>query len=191
MTVSEEKPYFHQNNKKIYAIHDFPHEIKNLVHALQNFGELYFGGLVLKMSDIINICQADKQCELSNNLGHIKEVHLNPNPFQKMRVAPAMQLLSKRMADTMLEGLSKGLVNSETMHNSALCILKLNALIDAGNSSNVYDPNPGKRPLSPENPEVIGVLEHFLEWGPTIQFFNKKRNKLQTLPCFIGLQMTI
>ena len=51
----------------MYAIHDFAHEIKNLVHALQNFGKLYFGGLVLKMSDIIDICQADKQCELSNN----------------------------------------------------------------------------------------------------------------------------
>ena len=81
LTVSEEKPYFHHNNKKIYAIHDFPHEIKNLVHTLQNFGELYFGGLVLKMSDIIDICQADKQCELSKNLRHIKEIHLNPNPF--------------------------------------------------------------------------------------------------------------
>lgn len=191
LNVTPQKPSFLFRDKKIIAIHDFPHEIKNFVTALRKHGIVYMNGKKLCFSDMKSVWEADRKCPLSCNLAHIKEVHMFPNSFQKMSVGRAFQLVGGRMGHAMLEAFFKELVISSTLQESASCILDINKLTDAANSLLIYDKNPLKCALSPEHPEPIQVLEDFLSWAPTLKVYDAKTKKMKRLPCFEGLEMTI
>ena len=81
LKVATGKPFFIHNGKKIIAIHDFLHEMKNFVTALRKYGVIYMKDKKLYFSDMKRVWQADEKCTLSCNLGHIKEVHMFPNSF--------------------------------------------------------------------------------------------------------------
>ena len=191
LKVTTEKPAFIHNGKKIIAIHDFLHEMKNFVTALRKYGVIYMKGKKLYFSDMKRVWHEDQKCSLSCNLSHIKEVHMFPNSFQKMSVRRALQMVGGRMSKAMHEAHAKNLVKSDTLKESADCILEINRLTDAANSFRMYDSNPVKCALSREHPQPIQVLEDFLTWASTLKVFDAKSKKMKSLPCFIGLEMTI
>ena len=90
----------------------------------------------------------------------------------------------------MIEVDQKVLVHSETLAESAECILLMNALTDTADSNKTRDKNPLKSGLSAKNVESRKVLEDFLSWAPTLKVRDKKSRR-KTLPCFQGLKMTI
>ena len=100
-------------------------------------------------------------------------------------------MVGGRMGKAMYEAHSKNLIKSDTLKESADCILDINRLTDVANSFRIYDSNPLKCALSREHPEPIQVLQDFLTWASTLKVFDAKSKKMKSLPCFLGLEMTI
>ena len=116
--------------------------------------------------------------------------HLYPNNFQRQNVRNAFQLLSGKLKAAMEAATEAGLIKSKTIAKSISFVGKMNAIVDVCNSSNVFDKNPMKRPLSAENPGCIEVLEDFITWELTIHV-KSKTGKLTRLPCFQALEGTV
>ncbi|XP_033229072.1 uncharacterized protein LOC117180691 [Belonocnema kinseyi] len=107
-----------------------------------------------------------------------------------MNVERSLHLVGVKLSKAMIEAHEKGLVDSETLLESAECILVINRLTDAADSNKTRDINPLKSALSTENVESRAVLEDFLSWAPTLKVLGKN-DCMKTLHCFNGLEMTI
>ena len=118
---------------------------------------------------------------------------MKPNNFQRQNVRMAFQLVSGKLACAMEAATATKAVVSPTLNNTIWFTKNVNDVVDVCNSSNIYDKNPLKRPLSTKNPKCIEVLNNFLKWGSTIQVWNKskKNEKLTSLPCFNALIMVV
>ncbi|XP_033218146.1 uncharacterized protein LOC117173615 [Belonocnema kinseyi] len=184
LKVTAQKPSFEHNGEQIIFIHDCYHEVTNLVNALLKYGKIFMNGKVLYLSDMKATWDADQRGKLSNNLNHITEVHFYPNSFQKMNVERSRHLFGGKLAKAMIEAHEKGLVVSETLLESAECILVINRLTDAADSNKTRDINPLKSALPTENVESRAVVEDFLSWAPSLKVLGKN-GCMKTLPCLM------
>ena len=191
--VTAENPFFYYKEKKVLAIHDFCHAVKNLISAWQRYKVLIINGKNVPFNDVIATWKADRANKLSNTLGHLTADHMKPNNFQRQNVRMAFQLVSGKLTCAMEAASATKAVVSPTLNNTIWFTMNMNDVVDVCNSSNVYDKNPLKRPLSTKNPKCIEVLKDFLKWGSTIQVWNKskKNKKLTSLPCFNALIMVV
>ncbi len=98
---SDDKPWFHLEEQKIFTMSDIPHLLKSLRNALLQYD------LVIPRidgtEDVIHLEYMKKFIESDMKMQPriAKKVtlsHFNLNNFEKMRVAPAAQLLSHSMA---------------------------------------------------------------------------------------------
>jgi hypothetical protein len=98
-------------------------------------------------------------------------------------------MFSKRFASAMELAHQSGSVKSDTIADTAAFCRDMDKIIDACNSSCLYNPNPAKRPLSAENPGVEMILRDFLSWAPEMTVC--VNNKWKRPFCFGGIVQTV
>ncbi|CAI6356302.1 unnamed protein product [Macrosiphum euphorbiae] len=120
----------------------------------------------------------------------ITPVHLAPNAFQKMSCKLAIQLLSRSVAASIKTCVATGQLKSSTAINTANFFITVNVIFDSGNSKNLFDNNPNKRPLSVKNPQVFSNLKKSISTFKNLVKINHKNKKKSTPPCFSGMVWT-
>ena len=189
--VTEEQPFFEHHGKAIFAIHDFCNVVKNIVDAWKEHVILIVEGEEVSFEDVITTWEADRNNKLSNTLGYIPADYFSPNNFERQSVRLAFQMMSRKLTNAMKAAKTAKILTSETADRSIWFVDKMDVVIDVCNSSNIFDKNPMKRPLSAKNPGCIEVLEDFLKWGPTIEVRSEITGNLTRLSCFKSLVGTV
>ena len=160
---------FKLNGVEYFALFDWPHLIKRLLYQMRTHLLIYNGKeVVANFDDIKNTWEVDKAGQ-SELLSHLDSSHFAPNAFQAMNVKRAFQLLSNRVASSIItagEAGQRGVgLKSKTWKKTAHFAKTMNDVIDACNSYYLKSKNPLKRPLSDRNPETQKRLEDFLHWS--------------------------
>ncbi|CAI6359521.1 unnamed protein product [Macrosiphum euphorbiae] len=118
--------------------------------------------------------------------------HLAPNAFQKMSCKLAIQLLSRSVAASIKTCVATGQLKSSTAINTANFFITVNDIFDSGNSKNLFDNNPNKRPLSVKNPQVFSNLKKSISTFKNLVKINHKNKKTVLHRAFqewFGLQL--
>lgn len=176
--ASEENPFFFVNGRKLFAVFDVPHCIKNLRNNwLQN--NYTYKNKEVSFRDIISTYEIDKNNK-SRALLKITPSHLCPNSFQKMKLKLAKQVFSHSVGAAMNTALRTKELVSPTAANTAEFILLINDLFDALNSKTKYDKNPKKCGLTGDNAARQAIVEG-LEVLQNLKKINVKGNKKKIL----------
>lgn len=188
--VNVQQPYFIYNNKKYFALYDFPHLVKRLASFLRTHCYIYYKGeIAASYSDFVNTWNIDNATTGGSNLlSHITSAHIHPNAFEAMNVKRAFQLFSHTFAaaiKTVGEGKE---LNSNTWEATADFAERMNSVIDACNSYSLKIKFGGKRPLSKKNPDIEDLLSNFVQWCSE---WSKYPDKIYQVPCFKGFVITI
>ncbi|XP_065216627.1 uncharacterized protein LOC135842882 [Planococcus citri] len=189
--VTVRKPYFSVDDKKIYALYDVPHLIKNLRNNLLNGSYVNDKGFI-RWSDIRQAYNINKRNGKSNALTKLSDSHVAPGPFQKMSVKRAVQTLSHSVSSVIKVCHESGELKSSSAKNTAEFVRFVNNLFDSLNSRHPLDKNPYRRPL-----RKTGKAKRTLRSG--VIYFKKLKKILHSdekktpyqPPCFTGLIQTI
>ncbi|KAK9744167.1 hypothetical protein QE152_g8037 [Popillia japonica] len=152
--VTEEKPYFFLNEKKIYVVFDVPHLFK-------------INGDYVSWKDIKLVYTLDSHQSLAKVLPKITDAHINPNPFQKMRVKLATQVFSKSFSNAIKLAKSTGQLTSITANSTSLFLLKMNNLFDTLNSRTLNNSNEFKCAVSDRHILVEETMREAISWIST------------------------
>jgi len=186
---TQEKPYFIENENKIYLLFDMPHLVKSIRNNLLN-GDFQIGEKVISLSDVHKAFAIDTK-NSARAMCKITPAHLAPNPFQKMTCKLAIQLLSRSVSAAIKTCVSTGELKSNTALDTADFIEMVDKMFDSCNSKNLYDPNKNRRPMSEKNSHIIKHLSTARSvFQKTVKICNKTK-KLSTPPCFSGIVWTI
>lgn len=123
----EQTFYFHEV-EKYYVFFDVPHLLKSLRNNLLT-GDFILDDERISLKDIKQCYAIDRKAMGARTLLKITPTHLEPNPFQKLSVKLAAQLLSGTVARTMKAAM--GELNSTTALSTANFITKIDQLFDA------------------------------------------------------------
>lgn len=188
--IDVQKPYFTYNNKKYYALYDFPHLVKRLASFLRTHNNIYYNGdIIASYSDFIETWRIDNATTGGSNLlSHITQAHIYPNCFEAMNVKRAFQLFSNKFAAAIKTAGDEEEINSNTWRATADFAKHMNNVIDACNSYSLNIKFGGKRPLSRKNPDIEDLLSNFVQW---CSGWSKLPNKISQVPCFKGFVITI
>jgi hypothetical protein len=173
-------------DQKLFLVYDIPHSIKSLRNNLLNVN-IQFGNKIISFDDVKKTYEIDSNSSTARAMCKMTIAHLAPNTFQKMSCKLVVQVLSRSIATAIKTCVSTKELNSSTVLNTASFIEDVNDMFDSANSKNLYDPNPNRRPLNDNNPQVFENLKKNLY---NFSFFfspnSKKKqpkNKQRTL-CF-------
>ena len=204
LNVTIDKPFFFHEEKKIFALYDWPHLIKRLLAQLRSHKCIYvYDGekgdvKIIDFKDLIQTWQIDSEIGTSNILAFLSEKNFNPSNFDVMNVALAMKVLSRRMAKAIRTAGETHVLISDTWEQSAHFVETVDAVIDACNSYSLKNVEKQKRPLSDNNPEILKRIRDFKDWSRkwyTKTASTNEKTRITTIrnnrpPCFIGLPMT-
>lgn len=174
--------------KKLFLIYDMPHLIKSIRNNLLT-GDFKIDEKLVSLNDIRKTHEIDTKNSTRAML-KITPTHLSPNPFQKMSCKLAIQLLSRTVSSAIKTCVSTGELKSKTALNTALFIEIINDMFDSGNSKNLYDPNPNRRPMCGRNLNVIKNLKKASSLFKNAEKINHKNKKSSVPPCFTGIIWT-
>ncbi|KAF4529911.1 hypothetical protein B566_EDAN018166, partial [Ephemera danica] len=124
---------------------------------------------------------------LARSCTFLKERHIRPTPFTKMKVIDATQIFSAKMVAAILTAVDTGELKEPTAQDTAAFGTRVNKIFDMLNSRTNFPENPMERPLSDKNPHIKRELENALNWLQQIKVQNGKENP----PCIDGLKLTI
>lgn len=194
--VTSKHPFFFCNNRKLFALYDVPHLIKNIRN---NFllNDYVNGEENMSFQDIRSTYNIDKASNVSRSLTKLTERHMNPNAFQKMTVSLATQVFSNSVAAAIRTAKETKELTSDTADATAKFVQVVNHMFDALNSRKRYDKNPYKNALSEKSSFVNRALidaKKIFENLQKISYRNKdgQRKKILTRPpCFDGVVLTI
>lgn len=133
--VSKETPFFYVGDKKLYYLHDVPHLLKAIRNNLMEKDFLDEDGNPIHWSyivDLYNVCK-DHDFQLAPKL---KEIHIEPKNFDKMKVKYAAQVFSATVAAAIKTLVALHVLPHEAIY-TAHFIEKINNLFDILNSSTV------------------------------------------------------
>lgn len=186
-------PFYFLNGRKIFAIFDVPHLIKNVRNNLIN-NNFYLNGSQISFSDIVYVYNTD-QSNKSKSVRKLSAAHINPNNFQKMKVKLATQVLSKSVSAAIQTAIQSGELKNDTAQHTAHFVNLCNDLFDCLNSKNKFDRNPyrcaiTKNQNSEVNLTLIKGKKTFCELQK-ITINKKNERQLTRPPCFDGMVQTI
>lgn len=191
--ITKHSPFFFCNEKKIYAIFDVPHLIKNVRNNLLTSDFVHQGNKI-SFKDIVKTYEIDKKSNKSRTLTKITDKHINPNSFQKMTVSYATQIFSNSVAAAIKTAKQSGQLNSETAINTADFVKMVNNLFDTLNSKKRFDPNPYRCAISMSSSHARQALvagKKYFETLQKISTYKLKNGSLKTKesrpPCFDGM----
>ena len=190
LKMTEEKTWFlSSSGRKVYAMHDTPHLIKNLRNNLMNYNIHTEDGVVY-WKHLVELYELEKK-EPLRAATKLTNDHLNPAMFKKMRVCLATELLSQSVAVAMRTYVAFGQMPVEALV-TANFIEKINRLFDVMNSQKISEQNKYKKPLRLTSVDQLAVLDSSLDWMKDWKFVgNEMGNRKQTLPFRDGWILTI
>lgn len=150
LNVTENKPFFFINNKKVYAIFDVPRLVKSVRNDLIGCS-FQKGEKTFCYSDIEETYKIHNRNYKNSVSFKITDAHINPKPFQKNSVKLALQVFSNTMASTIRTYCSTNELISDTAENTADFIDFINTLFDCLNSRSLYSENNYNCALSDAN----------------------------------------
>ena len=100
LDITEKNPFFEHAEKNIFAFHDFPYIVKNIVRGWQRNTILILLGEEIPFQGVISTWNADRDNKLSNTLGHISLDQMFLNNFERQNVRRAFQLVSEKLRST-------------------------------------------------------------------------------------------
>lgn len=124
-----------------------PHLIKSVRNNLLN-GDFKTEDKIISLKDVKKVYHIDTSKLKVRALCKITSKHLMPNAFQKMSCKLAIQLLSRSVAAAIKTCVGTGELKTSTAMNTADFFIIVNDMFDSGNSKNLFDNNPNKRPMS-------------------------------------------
>jgi len=98
MNVSCERPFFFVNGHKIFYVFDVPHLLKSTRNNFFKYNLTFLNGTTDKKY-LIDFYKLDQG--LNRLAPKLSETHINPGPFQKMKVKYAVQVFSNTVAAAM------------------------------------------------------------------------------------------
>jgi len=98
MNVSCERPFFYVNGQKIFYIFDVPHPLKSTRNNFFKYNLTFLNGTTDKKY-LVDFYKSDQG--LNRLAPKLSEAHINPGPFQKMKVKYASQIFSNTVAAAM------------------------------------------------------------------------------------------
>lgn len=155
--VSNQTPFFFCNDRKLFALFDVPHLIKNIRNNLL-MNDYIYDKEKISFQDILKTYEIDKSSNISRSLTKLTDRHMNPNPFQKMTVSLATQIFSNSVAAAIKTAKTTGQLKSETADATAKFIQVVNNMFDALNSKNRFDRNPYRHALSKDSRYAIDAI---------------------------------
>ena len=193
--ASAEHPEIIIDSHKIFTCFDSPHLVKSLRNNFMNKKLNFFvNGKSISWSDIVQTYDIDQKSTTTRAMLKIRNTHINPTNFQKMKVKYATQIFSHTVAAAVKTAKATSQLKSNTALDTAEFIDSINNIFDALNSRVLYESNPHKRPLSiyydkPENVLLQGLtLIKSIDVYETTNNVKKKRNNIY---CLEGFQWTI
>ncbi|KAL4126427.1 hypothetical protein QTP88_010649 [Uroleucon formosanum] len=186
---SENEPFTTICCRKLFLIYDMPHLIKSIRNNLLN-GNFKYKEEIISLSDVKKTYDIDTTSSKVRSMIKITPVHLAPNAFEKMSCKLAIQLLSRSVAASIKTCVATGQLKSSTAINTANFFIIVNDIFDSGNSKNLFDNNPNKRPLSVKSPQVFSNLKKSISTFKNLVKINHKNKKISTPPCFSGMVWT-
>ena len=97
LSVSPEKPYFEEGERKIFCLYDVPHLVKSLRNNfLKN--DFVLDNEILSFENVRQVYKLDSSSFSTRALWKLSPAHIWPNTFQKMVVRLATQVLSFSVA---------------------------------------------------------------------------------------------
>ena len=139
--VTVTSPFFHVNSKKIYAMYDPPHLIKNVRNNLKKTGYTV-NGEDISWEDITKFYEIDSKLSI-RTAPKLTKKHIELPPFTAMRVKLATQVLSHTVAAGITMLCSFGHLESKCMA-TANFIKRFDQLFDIFNSGKLYAKKPFK-----------------------------------------------
>jgi hypothetical protein len=185
--ATPEAPYFTLHGKKIYVLYDTCHLIKSIRNNLYKYN-FRVNGKIVSWKTYIKLYNIDSKKNLkARSCIFLKERHIRPTPFTKMKVLDATQIFSGKTAAAILTAVKTGELKEVTAKETAEFTGRMNRLFDALNSRHANPKNPQERALSEQNYRIKSELQRAIEWLNNIDVLNNKQNP----PCIVGLIMSI
>lgn len=144
LCISEAKPYFFVNDKKIYFMFDIPHLLKStrnnffLHHFITDEGKT-------DKKYIVSFYEKDKVLKF-RLAPKLTDIHINPNGFQKMKVKYAAQIFSATLAAGLNTYVALGALPLSASATVSF-IEKMDKLFDLLNSSRIFNSKEYNRPF--------------------------------------------
>lgn len=130
MNVSPQRPYFFVNQNKIFYIFDVPHLWKSTRNNFFKY-HLTFSNGITEKKHLVNFYKSDQG--LNRLAQKLTDAHINPSPFQKMKVWFASQVFSATVAASMCTCIESGLLPT-TSETTIMFIDYMDKLFDVLNS---------------------------------------------------------
>jgi len=129
MNVSSTSLFF-VNQKKIFYVFDVPHLLKSTRNNFFKY-HLTFANGITEKKHLVNFYKSDQG--LNRLAPKLTDAHINPNPFQKMKVRYASQIFSATVAAGMRTCIEGGIL-SPTAETTVMFIDYMDKLFDILNS---------------------------------------------------------
>lgn len=108
MNVSSTSLFF-VNQKKIFYVFDVPHLLKSTRNNFFKYHLIFANGITEK-KHLVNFYKSDQG--LNRLAPKLTDAHINPNPFQKMKVRYASQIFSATVAAGMRTCIEGGILST-------------------------------------------------------------------------------
>lgn len=174
--VTSDSPFFYTNDRKIFALYDVSHLIKNIRNNFLS-NDYVNGDDKMSFQDIKKTYAIDKASNVSRALTKLTERHINPNSFQKMSVSLATQIFSNSVAAAIRTVKTTNQLNSDTAIATAKFVQVVNHMFDALNSKTRYSKNPYKHALSKNSTFATGAIIDAKNIFKKLQKISYKNNK--------------
>lgn len=179
--ISEAKPYFIVNNKRIFYLFDVPHLLKSTRNNFFKYNFNFDGGVIAK-DYLTEIYEKDKH-QRFRLLPKLTDEHINPNNFQKMKVKLASQIFSATVAATINTYVSLNHLSEEAMCTATFISLMDN-LFDVFNSLTFKSNKILNRPFT-DTPEQQQILQSALNFFKNVRIRNSKGKDVTNTVKFI------
>ena len=185
LNVTVDKPYFVQNENKVFVFYDPPHLLKSVRNNLQKHNFM-LDDHILCWSYLQKLYQIESSKTTMLRLApKLTQRHIDLPAFSKMKVKRAAQVFSNTVQAAMLTYICSGDLPSEAFY-TATFLKKVDSLFDIFNSSSLLDSKPFKCALK--------------EGSPSFDFLKMMKSTFERLtvlglktqpPCMKGWVMTI
>lgn len=160
MNVSCERPFFHVNGQKIFYVFDVPHLLKSTRNNFFKYQLIFLNGITNKRY-LVDFYHPDQG--LNRLAPKLTESHINPGPFQKMKVKYASQIFSNTVASGMqccVQGGSLHLI-AETTIKFIKYMDKLFDLLNSRKKSGSKDFNRPFKNTANQKEHLLHMLDAF------------------------------
>jgi len=174
---------------KVYCIYDVPHIIKNIRNNLMTH-DFVVDDKPVSFKYLRQMFEEEQKSTL-RLAPKLTKLHFNIQPFRKMNVRLAAQVLSRSSAVAIRTYVHFGRLEPSALPTADF-VENVNQLFDVLNSMCVSAKNKWKKPLSSKSVDLFTYLDECVAWIGRWRFVNPVTGATKlTLPCQIGLQQTI